>query len=201
MSGHCHHEDVHAENRRVLWIVLALNFSMFILELWQGVSIGSSSLLADAADFFSDSFSYVITLIVLAAPLRVRAKASLAKAVMMLLLAAGALSQGVWHLFHGVAPDAHTMGWVSLLALAANLGSAALLFRSRGQDSNMRSVWLCSRNDALNNIMILIAAGFVFYTASPWPDVIAAVIIAWVEGASALSIIRQAQGELRNHAH
>lgn len=195
MADHCHPAP-DSNDHRTLWIVLALNFAMFLLEVWQGVAADSTSLLADAMDFLSDSFSYLITLYVLGRHLHTRAKASLIKAALMLLLAAFAFAQGVQHVLTGEVPDAFAMGWVSVLALIVNLASAALLFRSRGRDSNMRSVWLCSRNDALNNIMVLMAALLVHLSGALWPDLIAAVAIAWVEGGSALRIIRHAREEL-----
>ncbi len=192
---HCAVSD--AYDRKVLYIALILNFSMFLLEVWQGMRVDSTSLLADAMDFLSDSFSYVLTLFVLGKSLQTRAKASLTKAGLMLLLAAFALWQGVQNVMHGVVPDAYTMGWVSVLALLVNLATAAMLFRSRGKDSNMQSVWLCSRNDAINNIMVLIAAGLVAFSNSLWPDLLAALVIAWIESKSALKVIRQARSELR----
>lgn len=194
--AHCDHSETNPTDRRTLYIVLALNFAMFLLEVLQGLSADSSALLADAADFLSDSFSYGITLYVLTRPLHIRARASLLKAALMLLLAAGALAQGVYHILTDQLPDPYTMGWVSALALTVNLTSAALLYSTRGRDSNMRSVWLCSRNDAISNIMIMIAAYIVFVSGTLWPDLAAAVFIAWIEGSSALKVIRQAKTEL-----
>ena len=194
--SHDHHHD--ARDRRTLWIVLALNFSMFVVEIWQGLAAHSTSLLADSMDFLSDSFSYGITLYVLSRPLRMRAHASLIKASLMLLLAAGALAQGGYNIAAGNLPTAEVMGIVGTMALAINLISAWLLYRSRNRDSNMQSVWLCSRNDAIANIAIILAAGAVSLTQSLWPDMIVALFIAWLEGSSALKIIAQAQGELRH---
>ena len=196
-DGHaCDHSLAH--DRRILWIVLALNFSMFVLEIWQGLQADSTSLIADSMDFLSDSFSYIITLYVLTKSLRMRAHASLIKASLMLLLAAGALGQGTWNLVHEQTPDPVTMGWVGALALVVNLISAALLFGSRNRDSNMQSVWLCSRNDAIANILILIAAVLVYASGTLWPDLIVALVITGLEGSSALKIISQAKGELRD---
>ena len=198
MSSH-YHEHV-ASDRRMLWVVLALNFAMFVLEIWQGMKADSTSLIADSMDFLSDSFSYVITLYVLTKSLRTRATASLIKAALMLMLAAGALAQGAHNLLHHQTPEFITMGWVGALALIVNIISAALLYPSRDRDSNMQSVWMCSRNDAIANIMIIIAAGCVYATGSLWPDLIVALGIAGLEGGSALKIIREAKKELR-HAH
>lgn len=199
MSGcHSHEYPGLDHDRRILYIALALNFSMFVLEIWQGMLADSTSLLADSMDFLSDSFSYIVTLYVLTKPLMVRARASLLKASLMLMLAAAALTQGVHNIIAHATPHFMTMGWVALLALAANVTSAALLYGSRNRDSNMKSVWLCSRNDALANIAIIIAAGLVYATSSLWPDLIVALIITWLEGGAALKIIAHAKEEM-NH--
>jgi Co/Zn/Cd efflux system component len=194
---HSHHDDTVTRDRRILWIVLALNFSMFVIEIIQGIRADSTSLLADSMDFLSDSFSYAITMVVLTKSLAVRARASLLKAGLMLLIAAGALAQGVHNVAHGNIPEFSTMGWVATLALVVNLISAGLLYASRGRDSNMQSVWLCSRNDAIANVAIIIAAGLVWATGTLWPDLLVALAIAWLEGSSAVKIIRQARGELK----
>jgi Co/Zn/Cd efflux system component len=195
--SHSHSHDEFAHDRKVLWIVFALNFSMFLLEIWQGMFANSSSLLADSMDFLSDSFSYLITLYVITKHIHVRARAALLKASLMLLLAFCALSQGLYNLFVNATPAYETMGWVGALALCANVISALLLYSSRGRDSNMRSVWLCSRNDAFANILIIIAAFLVYLTGSLLPDLLVALGIAWLEGGSALKIIRHAKEELR----
>jgi Co/Zn/Cd efflux system component len=192
----CHSDEAIARDRRLLWIVLALNFSMFVLEIWQGLAANSTALLADSMDFLSDSFSYGVTLYVLTRTLRVRAYASLLKAGLMLLVAAGALAQGVHNMVAQQTPEFITMGWVGTLALIVNVTSALLLYGSRGRDSNMRSVWLCSRNDAIANILIIIAAALVFATGTLWPDMAVALFITGLEGGSALKIIAQARSEL-----
>jgi Co/Zn/Cd efflux system component len=199
MTAHCHIDKATANrDRRILWTVLVINFAMFALEIWLGLAADSTSLIADSMDFLSDSFSYGITLYVLTMPLRARANASLIKASLMLLLAAGALAQGVHNLVANQIPHFETMGWVGLLALIANVVSAMMLYGSRSRDSNMRSVWLCSRNDAFANIGIIIAAGLVYLTGTLWPDLVVALAIAWLEGSSALKIIAQAREELRH---
>jgi len=194
---HSHSHDEFAHDRKVLWIVFSLNFSMFLLEIWQGMLANSSSLIADSMDFLSDSFSYLITLYVITKHIHVRARAALLKASLMLLLAFCALSQGLYNLFVHATPAYETMGWVGALALCANVISALLLYSSRGRDSNMRSVWLCSRNDTFANILIIIAAFLVYLTGSLLPDLLVALGIAWLEGGSALKIIRHAKEELR----
>lgn len=195
--NHCGNHEHFAHDRKVLWTVLALNFAMFILEIWQGLEADSTSLLADSMDFLSDSFSYAITLYVISRSIRTRAHASMLKASMMLILACGALAQGANNVLHEHTPEFITMGWVASLALIVNTASAMLLYRSRGRDSNMQSVWLCSRNDAIANVMIIVAAGLVFATGTLWPDLIVALGIAWLEGSAAVKIFRQARGELK----
>lgn len=195
MHHHCHTPPT--THRTILLLALALNFPLFVLETWMGFAVDSSSLIADAMDFLSDSFSYLLTLAVLSLPLATRAKASIVKAVLMLLLAAFALWQGVSNLASGTIPGAFTMGWVAVLALIANLATAAILYKTRTEDSNMRSIWLCSRNDAINNILIMISAGLVVWLQSPWPDFAVALFIAGLEGSSAVSIIRDAKKELK----
>jgi len=197
MTAHNHSHDI-AHDRRVLWIVLALNFFMFALEIWQGFAANSSSLIADSMDFLSDSFSYGVTIYVLTKPLSMRAHASLLKANLMLMLAVFALYQGISNIIANEIPAFVTMGWVGGLALTINLISAGLLYRSSHRDSNMRSVWLCSRNDAIANILIIIAAGLVYMSGTLWPDLAAALFIAGLEGGSALKIIAEAKQELRD---
>ncbi len=195
--NHCHAHDHVTHDRRMLWIVLILNAFMFFLELWQGLKADSSALLADSMDFFSDSLSYVITLYVIQKHIHIRAKAALIKASLMLVLAGAALTQGVYNLIEQATPIYSTMGWVGTLALVVNIASALLLYSSRGRDSNMHSVWLCSRNDAFANILILCAAYLVYITSSPYPDLAVALGIAWLEGHSALKIIAHAKSELK----
>lgn len=199
-SDHHHSHEELKHDRRVLYIVFVLNFTMFLLEIWQGLRSDSTSLLADSMDFLSDSFSYLVTLYVLTKSLATRAKASLLKATLMLILAVVALAQGIHNVIIQETPHYMTMGWVGTLALIANVSSAYLLYSTRNRDSNMQSVWLCSRNDAFANIAIIIAAGLVFLTNSLWPDLAVALIITWLEGGSALKIIKQAKEELK-HAH
>ena len=151
---------------------------MFGVEIVSGMRAGSVSLLADSLDFLGDAANYGISLWVLGMSLTLRAKASLFKALSMLVFGVGVLIAAIWHLLSGQLPDAPTMGVVGALALLANVGVAALLYAYREGDSNMRSVWLCSRNDALGNIAVLLAALGVFGTGSGWPDLLVASIIA-----------------------
>ena len=186
-----------ARQRRALWIVLAINATMFFVEIVAGWVAGSTALLADALDFLADSVTYGLTLYVLAKSLRWKASAALAKGAAMALFGVWVLSEAVSRGFDPALPDAAMMGGVGGLALAANLASAAILFWHRGDDLNMRSVWLCSRNDAIGNLAVLAAAGGVFVTATAWPDLAVGGLIATLELSAGVSIIRQALRELR----
>ncbi len=186
-----------ARQRRALWIVLAINATMFFVEIVAGWVAGSTALLADALDFLADSATYGLTLYVLAKSLRWKASAALAKGAAMALFGVWVLTEAVTRGFDPALPDAAIMGGVGGLALAANLASAAILFWHRGDDLNMRSVWLCSRNDAIGNLAVLAAAGGVFATATAWPDLAVGGIIATLELSAGVSIIRQALRELR----
>lgn len=183
-------------DRRTMYIVLILNFSMFLLEILQGVAADSTALLADSMDFIGDSFSYAITIYALQKHLYIRARVAIIKASLMLLVAAGVLVHGIFNFMAQAVPEYITMGWVGILALIANATSALLLYQSRSRDSNMRSVWLCSRNDMLANIMILLAAYLVFATGSLLPDLLVALGIAYLGSSSAIKIIRHAKEEL-----
>ncbi len=187
----------YTRQRRVLWIVLAINAAMFVVEIVSGWYAGSAALLADALDFLADSAAYGLTLYVLGKSMRWKASAALIKG-------AGMGAFGLWIVFetarralHPELPDGSVMLGVSGLALAANLFSAALLFWYRGDDVNMRSVWLCSRNDAIANLAVMAAAGGVLASATAWPDLAVGAMIASLEISAGWSIIRQALGELR----
>jgi Co/Zn/Cd efflux system component len=174
MSAHCcshdHHEppgpvidDVY---RRVLWVALAVNAGMFVVEIAAGLAAGSVSLQADAIDFLGDAGNYVVSLAVLGLALRWRARAALLKGATMGLFGLWVIGNAAFQAVRGTLPGAEVMGAVGLLALAANVGVAVMLFRHRGGDANRRSVWLCSRNDAIANIAVLLAALGVFGTGT-----------------------------------
>jgi len=186
-----------ASRRRVLRLVLAINAVMFVVEGTAGLLAGSLSLQADAVDFLGDSIAYAVSLLVIGHSLRWRASAALFKAGMMGFFGLAVLANTIHHAFAPVAPDAAAMGAVGILALAANLASAVLLFRHRGGDANMRSVWLCSRNDAVGNLAVLFAASGVAITATGWPDLAVGFGLAALQLGAAASILRQAQRELR----
>ncbi|HSX86464.1 MAG TPA: cation transporter [Pseudomonas sp.] len=186
--------------RKILWVALVVNLGMFGVEVIAGVRADSVSLLADSLDFLGDAANYGISLLVLGMSLTLRAKASLFKALSMLAFGVGVLIAAIWHLLSGQVPDAPTMGWVGSLALLANVGVAALLYAYREGDSNMRSVWLCSRNDALGNIAVLFAALGVFGTGSAWPDLLVASIMAGLAVTSSYQVMRHARQELAEEA-
>jgi len=197
---HCHTTDPHRGNagyRRVLWAVLAINLIMFMVEIGAGLAAGSASLQADALDFLGDSANYSISLLVVGMALRYRAMAALAKGGTMGLFGLWIVGTVVWHLAHGTLPNAFTMGVVGVAALAANAASFALLWIYRGGDANMLSAWICTRNDVLGNLAVLLAALGVFGTGSGWPDLIVATIMAGLALQGAGVVMRQAMGELR----
>ena len=186
-----------ARQRRALWIVLAINATMFFVEIVAGWVAGSTALLADALDFLADSATYGLTLYVLAKSLRWKASAALAKGAAMALFGVWVLTEAIARASDPALPDAAMMGAVGGLALAANMASAAILFWHRGDDLNMRSVWLCSRNDAIGNLAVLAAATGVFASATAWPDLAVGGVIAALELSAGVSIMRQAMRELR----
>ena len=204
-AGCCHdhhgHGAVAAGNdpgwRRVLWIALAVNVGMFAVEVAAGVAAGSAALQADALDFLGDSANYAISLGVAGAGLAWRARAALLKAAS--LGGAGLWVMGVtaWHALAGTLPSAPVMGAVGLAALIANLGVAAMLWRYRRGDANARSAWICSRNDAVGNAAVLLAAAGVFGTGTGWPDVAVAAVTAALGLQGGWQIARQARAELR----
>ena len=186
-----------AAYRRVLWAVLLINATMFLVEIGAGVASGSASLQADALDFFGDAANYAISLFVVAMALRVRAIAALGKGISMGAVGLWVLGTVLWHLAHGTLPSAITMGAVGIAAFAANAGSFALLWAYRTGDANMRSAWICTRNDAIGNLAVLAAAAGVFGTGTGWPDLIVATIMAGLALQGAFTVIRQSIGEIR----
>lgn len=182
--------------RRVLWAVLAINAAMFAVEIGAGVAAGSASLQADALDFFGDAANYAISLLVLGMTLRYRATAATTKGTTMGLFGLWIIGTAIWHAIHGTLPSASAMGAVGFIALAANAASFGLLWAHRGGDANMRSAWICTRNDVFGNMAVLLAALGVFGTGTGWPDVIVATLMAGLALQGAWTVVRQAQGEL-----
>ena len=186
------HDHPLPTTRRILWLVLIINAAMFAIEIFAGLHAGSLALQADALDFLGDAATYAITLALLTAPLRWRAAAAFAKAASLGAFGIWILSSAVIHGFSPIAPIAEIMGSVGLAALLANVVSAVLLFRFRGGDANLCSVWLCSRNDALGNIAVIAAAGGVFATTTAWPDIAVGSVMAVLALSAALQIFRHA---------
>jgi Co/Zn/Cd efflux system component len=183
--------------RRVLWAVLAINGAMFLIEIGAGLAAGSASLQADALDFFGDAANYAISLMVVGLALRYRAAAALAKGATMGLFGLWIVGAVFWHAMHGALPNAFTMGAVGFAALGANAASFGLLWAYRGGDANMRSAWICTRNDVLGNLAVLLAAAGVFGTQEGWPDIAVAAIMAALALQGAAVVIRRSVAELR----
>jgi Co/Zn/Cd efflux system component len=182
--------------RLVLWIALAINVAMFAVEIVASLIAGSSALQADALDFLADSANYAISLSVAGLGLTWRARAALIKGATMGVFGIGVLVSALWHAVHGTVPQAEVMGVIGIAALAANGGVAAMLYRFRSGEANMRSVWLCSRNDVIGNLAVLAAAAGVFGTGTGWPDFAVALIMAVLGISGAWQITRQALSEM-----
>src|SRR5712671_2580335 len=196
----CHEGDPQRGNpayRRVLWIVLAINAVMFGVEIGAGLTAGSAALQADALDFLGDAANYAISLFVVGMALRYRAMAALAKGTTMGLFGLWVIGTALWHAAHVTLPSAFTMGAVGFAALAANAAAFGLLWAYRGGDANMRSAWICTRNDVLGNLAVLLAALGVFGSGTGWPDIAVAAIMAILGLQGAATVVRQAAGELR----
>lgn len=183
--------------RRALWIALIVNATMFAVELYAGSTADSHALKADALDFFGDAANYAISLLVAGMALTWRARAALLKGGSLVILGVYVLVGSALAALNGSAPQPETMGIIGVLALVANVAVALLLFRFRTGDANMRSVWICSRNDAIGNIAVVAAAAGVFGTGTAWPDLIVAATLAFLGLSGGWQIIRQALGELR----
>jgi Co/Zn/Cd efflux system component len=173
---------------------------MFVVEVGAGLAAGSASLQADALDFLGDAANYGISLFVVGMAVQYRASAALAKSATMGAFGLWVVGTVIWHAVHGTLPNAFTMGAVGLAALAANAASFGLLWAYRHGDANMRSAWICTRNDVLGNLAVLLAALGVFGTGTGWPDVIVAAIMAALALQGAATVARQAFGELRQPA-
>jgi Co/Zn/Cd efflux system component len=183
--------------RRTVWIVLALNAAMFLVEIVAGQLSGSLSLQSDALDFAGDTATYAISLAVIGRSLQTRAKAAFLKGIVLGGFAIFILTSAVWRTFIAGVPEAETMGLVGAMALAVNLTAALLLLRFKNGDANVRSVWLCSRNDAIGNIAVMAAAGLVAITATKWADLAVAAIMASLFLSTSAQIVSQAKREIR----
>ena len=200
MSASCCN-DPHRGNpayRRVLWLVLGINAVMFLVEIGAGLAAGSASLQADALDFLGDTGNYAISLFVVGMTLRYRASAAFLKGATMGTFGLWVLAVTAWHVWHGTVPHAFTMGAVGFVALLANAASFGLLWAYRAGNSNMRSAWICTRNDVLGNLAVLLAALGVLGTGTGWPDVIVATLMAGLALQGAWVVLNQSLAELRS---
>lgn len=184
--------------RRALWVALAINAGMFAVEMAAGIAGGSKALQADALDFFGDAANYAISLGVAGMALAWRARAALLKGATLALMGLYVFGATLWAVFHGTMPQAEIMGAIGVAALLANAFVAVMLYRFRTGDANMRSVWICSRNDAIGNIAVVLAAAGVFGTGTAWPDLIVAALMAGLGLWGGGQIMRQAWRELRD---
>jgi Co/Zn/Cd efflux system component len=196
-TGNPRFDGVDPRYRRVLWLVIGINGAMFLMEMVAGQLAGSQALQADALDFLGDTLTYGISLAVIGQPLRLRARAAAFKGLSLSLMGLWVLGSTAYHVLVLNAPRAGIMGGIGLLALAANLSSVLLLLRYKDGDANVRSVWLCSRNDAIGNVMVMAAALAVWGSSAAWPDLIVAGVMAGVFMTSAIQILRQAFVEAR----
>ena len=187
--------------RRILWTALIANFGMFFVEVAASHLSDSLALQADALDFFGDGANYAISLFVVGMALSARARASLFKGATMAAFGIFIVGSALYRALTGSEPEPLTMGVVALLALAVNLGVALLLFRFRNGDSNRQSIWLCSRNDAIGNLALIIAALGVSVSTSHWPDLVVAAVIASLSFSSAIRVVRLAREELQKPQH
>lgn len=209
-AGCCGHnatfEGLSADYKRRLWLVIAINAAMFFVEMGAGALAGSQALQADALDFLADSATYGISLAVIGASVPVRAWAAFAKGISLTLMGLWVFGSTAYHVLVLGLPRAEIMGVVGILALAANVASVLLLMRYKDGDSNVRSVWLCSRNDAIGNVAVMIAAIGVWGTVTKWPDLIVAAIMASLFLWSSVQILKQswreiASGQIATAAH
>ena len=201
MSGCCDDkvfEGMSDGYKRALLAVILINAVMFFVELTAGLKSGSQALLADALDFAGDSATYAISLFVIGASLRTRAMASLFKGGSLAFIAIIILGSSLYRFLGDTVPVAETMGIIGFLALVANLTCLVILMRWRDGDSNVRSVWLCSRNDAIGNVGVIIAGIVVAITGAAWPDLVVAILLATLFLRSSVSIISQARAELKS---
>jgi len=208
----CGHEvkfdGLSADYKRRLWLVIGINASMFLVEMGAGALAGSNALQADALDFLADSATYGISLAVIGASVRTRAFAAIGKAASLSLMSLWVLAMTAYHALIVGIPRAEIMGGIGVLALVANLASVLILMRYKDGDANVRSVWLCSRNDAIGNVAVMIAALAVWATGTKWPDLTVAALMAGLFLYSSVRILQQSFHEMRtghpsavNHAH
>ena len=201
MSANCGHDHtfdgLSEDYKRRLWIVIAINASMFLVEMTAGQLARSQALQADALDFFADALTYGVSLAVIGASLRIRATAALAKGISLFLMGLWVFGSTAYRVIYLGVPEAGLMGAIGFLALIANLASVLILVRYKDGDANVRSVWLCSRNDAIGNVVVMIAAAGVWGSNTGWPDIAVAALMAGLFLSSAWQILRQSLDEYR----
>lgn len=202
MEDCCHSKSdemavIATTHRRVLWLVLVINFAMFVVEFGFSWVAHSSSLLADSLDMLGDALVYGFSLFVIGKSKRWNASVAVFKGSLMGILGIGVVGQVIYRFITPTAPVAETMGWIAGLALAANLASAMLLLRHRNDDLNMRSTWICTRNDVISNIAVLVTAGLVALTQSKYPDLIVGLGIAGLILKSSYEILVESLAQLR----
>lgn len=197
-SGNPRFDGVDPNYKRILWIVIFINAAMFFVEMSAGKLAGSQALQADALDFLGDAFTYGLSLLVIGMSLKVRSTAAMLKGLSLLLMGLWVFGSTIYQFFILGVPEAQIMGGIGALALAANLASVFLLMRYKDGDANVRSVWLCSRNDAIGNVAVMVASVAVWFTATAWPDLIVAIIMAGLFLRSAQLILMQSWQEFRS---
>jgi cation diffusion facilitator family transporter len=196
-DDHNSFEGISSDYRRRLLVVIALNAAMFVVEMATGQLAGSQALKADSLDFLGDAATYAITLAVIGAAARTRALAAFGKGVSLFLMGLWVLAATIYHVLILGVPQAEVMGVVGFAALAVNVASVLILMRYRDGDANVRSVWLCSRNDAIGNVAVMVAALGVWATGTAWPDLTVAAVMAALFLNSSLQIMTQSRRELR----
>lgn len=184
--------------KNALWIALAANLVMFFVEVIGSLKADSVSLRADALDFLGDAANYAVTLFVLGMAVTIKAKASMAKGIVMGSFGLWVFGSAIYNLQQGAAPESHTMGVLGILALLTNLSVALILYKYREGDSNMQSVWLCSRNDAIGNIAVILAAVGVYFTGKNIPDVVVASLMAILGLTAAFRVLKLSKQELKS---
>ena len=190
-------EGLSTDYQRRLWIIIAINASMFLVEMAAGALAGSQALQADALDFLGDATTYAISLAVIGTSIQIRARAAILKAISLTAMALWVLGSTAYHVVVLGIPRAEVMGVIGVLALAANAASVLILMRYKDGDANVRSVWLCSRNDAIGNVAVMVAALAVWGTATKWPDLLVAAIMAGLFLNSSIQILQQSFREMR----
>jgi cation diffusion facilitator family transporter len=190
-------DGLSADYKRRLWLVIAINAGMFLVEMGAGALAGSNALQADALDFLADSATYGISLAAIGTSVRTRGLVAIGKATSLSLMSLWVLAMTAYHVLVIGVPRADVMGAIGMLALAANVASVLILMRYRDGDANVRSVWLCSRNDAIGNVAVMLAALAVWVTATKWPDLIVAALMAGLFFYSSVRILQQSFHEIR----